>query len=86
MTDMLNRANETAQAALRAMNDYHARTGKRNAVEEYQRIEARMDLEEKVAYDAMWAAEQLAPGVAYALPLAVVPRTEDPGDHYAWPA
>jgi outer membrane PBP1 activator LpoA protein len=98
--DLRNRANEEAQRALRDMNDYQSKHGQRDrtledryeaaervvdALDELISLDRMLDRNAKVAHDAAWAAEALAPGVGFDVPLAVVPRTEDAGDHYAWP-
>lgn len=85
MTTLRQQANDQAQAALRAMNDYRARHGKRNHL-----LEERYEAAERVvdAQDAYDAADELAAGAVdewHATVMASV-LTPDPGDHYVWPA
>lgn len=97
--NLRQQAEQTAQEALRAAVEYQSKHGHRSAlldaryeaaervvdaVTEYEDVDALLgNDDDRHRWDAEWAAEQLAPGVSFDLPLAVVPRTEDPGDHYA---
>ena len=92
--DLRNAANEEAQLALRAMNDFRARTGRRDrcledryeaaervvdSLDDLIRLDKMLDRNAKVAHEAAWG-ESVATG-EYA-PLAL---TDDPGDHFVWP-